>query len=927
MKISSFKSLISFVLSLPILLNADITGDLKVCALKVEFQEDSKESTTGNGKFLQSIQGIDCNPYHIDAPPHDNDYFFSQLKATNNYFKSVSYGNFGLDTLASRVLPENNSSYLLPNEMSYYYPYNQDSIAEKRLVDLYIHSLEASYSQDEINFSEYDLIIVFHAGIGQDFSLPFLDPTPEDIPSTFVDSKMIEESIGVNSISIGSSQVSKGIILPESQNHLNFDISNTMFAGEPDPCEYQFGLNGTLSLMIGFAIGLPPLWDIENGKSRIGVFGLMDQGSNNGRGLIPSPPDPWSRIHAGWEKPVDIRSNSQINIPKRSEDNILKVAINENEYFLIENRNNHFKKGISIDSARFKVYQDADEYPSFIEVLIDSVSLKIDDNGVIVGLSNYDLGLPGAGLLIWHIDEQLIDAGIATYEINKYVDNMGVDLEESDGAQDIGNDSFFPFYDPSSGYFGDMWFLENQEYFRANPQSKGSLPSFTRDTYPNTNANNGSESYLSFENISSALDTMSLNVYNDIKPYGYHDSTAFYRFSAKPDSYDKTIIVGGNDSLWFKNSISADLKLFFHDIKAEKLIVGFQETSSESFLHIFEYYENSTEFFEYIFNESFNDIELVESFLIDSLVYPLYKQDFSDFSLFNANEWELHKNTVFGNNFVYQVDGNNNGLISKKIDESESITLENISAFSISGVDLSLDATVNPLVIDKEGYLTAYDNKLYVMSGFPLDEKVLGPLLAKNIFGSETPEIIVKSSDSTKINIFNNKGILLQSISSDKDDELSFLQTIDQRNYLFTRYNIFEFDNEKIYSGNTWASLNGSHGNSRKVYLNYSSNVESEDLILRSYCYPNPIKYNSLAKIRIETNDVNNIVINIYDSAGSFVKKFSKNISSEGFQISEWNFDASKLESGIYFAKLKVKSANKALSDNSNRIIKIAVIK
>ena len=152
MKISSFKSLISFVFSLPILLNAEITGDLKVCALKVEFQEDSKESTTGNGKFLQSIQGIDCNPYHIDAPPHDNDYFYSQLKATNNYFKSVSYGNFGLDTLASRVLPINNSTYLLPNEMSHYYPYNQDSLAEKRLVDLYIHSLEAAYNQDEINF-------------------------------------------------------------------------------------------------------------------------------------------------------------------------------------------------------------------------------------------------------------------------------------------------------------------------------------------------------------------------------------------------------------------------------------------------------------------------------------------------------------------------------------------------------------------------------------------------------------------------------------------------------------------------------------------------------------------------------------------------------------------------------------------------------
>ena len=80
MKISSFKSLISIVLSLPILLNAEITGDLKVCALKVEFQEDSKESTTGNGKFLQSIQGIelsDKNAFsfqgHPEASPGPHD--------------------------------------------------------------------------------------------------------------------------------------------------------------------------------------------------------------------------------------------------------------------------------------------------------------------------------------------------------------------------------------------------------------------------------------------------------------------------------------------------------------------------------------------------------------------------------------------------------------------------------------------------------------------------------------------------------------------------------------------------------------------------------------------------------------------------------------------------------------------------------------
>ena len=182
-----------------------------------------------------------------------------------------------------------------------------------------------------------------------------------------------------------------------------------MFAGEPDPCDYQFGLNGTLSLMIGFAIGLPPLWDIENGKSRIGVFGLMDQGSNNGRGLIPSPPDPWSRVYAGWDTPNTISSSSQILLPKRSENNLIKVDINEFEYFMIENRNNHFKSGISIDSIRYKIYQDTNDYPSFIKSLVDSVEIEKDENGVLIKLPNYDLGLPASGLLIWHIDERLIN--------------------------------------------------------------------------------------------------------------------------------------------------------------------------------------------------------------------------------------------------------------------------------------------------------------------------------------------------------------------------------------------------------------------------------------------------------------------------------------------------------------------------------------
>ena len=927
MKLSFFKSLIIPVVSLNFFINAEIIGDLKVCALMVEFQVDSTESTTGDGTFLQSIEGIDCDLYHIDAPPHNNSYFHSQLKATNNYFRSSSYGKFGLDMVSSSIMPLNNSTYTLPNEMSYYYPYNQDSLAEVRLVELYEQSLRVAYAIDEIDFSNYDLVLVFHAGIGQDFSLPFLDPTPEDIPSTFIDSEMIELATGTIGIAIGNTVLSKGIILPESQNHLNFDISSSMFAGEPDPCDYQFGLNGTLSLMIGFAIGLPPLWDIGNGKSRIGVFGLMDQGSNNGRGLIPSPPDPWSRVYAGWETPNTISSSSQVSLPKRSENNLIKVDINEFEYFMIENRNNHFKPGISIDSIRYKMYQDTNDYPSFIKSLVDSVEIEKDENGVLVKLPNYDLGLPASGLLIWHIDERIISTGINSYEINKDLNRLGVDLEESDGAQDIGFDSFFMFDDPSAGYFGDMWFAENQEYYRANPQNEGLLPVFNSQTYPNTNSNDGSNSYFSFENISSAKDTISFSVYNFLKPYGFRDTSSFYRLGIRPEGFENNIIVGGIDSIWFISNFGNTSKKYFHKINSNELTIGFSKVNDDFYLEIFEYNGNSTSKINYKFSDSFEKLEFSSLLNFDSLIYPIYSDDFSSVSYLNKKQWDSHKNSVFDKNYSYALDRDNGYLFSYRADNIENLFIDDISTASLIGIDISLNARLNALVVGYGGSITAYDNSLHVMAGFPLNKKSSGKVLAKDILGNDYPEIIVKSLDSSKIFIFDYKGVLLQSISSSKNDDIMFLHTINQKNHLFTKYSVFVFDEEINDSGNSWANLNGDIRNSRKLELNYSPTSNSNDLILRAYCYPNPIKYVSNSKIRVETYDAKSIALKVYDSNGIFVDEFSNYIQSEGTQISEWNFDITNLESGIYFGHLDVKPMESSGTKNAQTLIKIAVIK
>ena len=150
-----------------------------------------------------------------------------------------------------------------------------------------------------------------------------------------------------------------------------------------------------------------------------------------------------------------------------------------------------------IDSIRYIIYERSQRYPPFIEILFDSVSIDKDENGVVTNIYDYDLGLPSSGLLIWHIDEQTIRNGVDNYSINSNRLHRGVDLEESDGAQDIGFPSIFLFSDPSAGYFGDMWFKGNLEYERSNPDMKGLYPEFSQYTYPSTNSNSGSSSFIS----------------------------------------------------------------------------------------------------------------------------------------------------------------------------------------------------------------------------------------------------------------------------------------------------------------------------------------------------------------------------------------------------------------------------------------------
>ena len=900
---------------------SEIIGDLKICAIRVSFSQDSALSTTGNGNFLTENLGVDCGIYTIDPAPHDKQYFESQIEAVDSYFRSVSYGAFGINIEESTVYPsDQNSSYILENHMNFYNPYESPDIQEERLTTLFNDALSIAYSNG-VDLKNYDLVVIFHAGIGQDFSLPFLDPTPEDLPSTFIDQKMIEQYYGSSYLSFGESQISKGLLLPETQNHLLFDIAENMFSDASNPCEYQYGLTGTFSLMMGFAIGLPPLWNIKTGVSGVGVFGLMDQGSNNGRGLIPSPPNAWTRIFAGWESPLVSQYSTTLSLPSRSKNNILKIPINDDEYFLIENRNNKVYNKFSLDSIRVLMGVD-NEYPPYIEVLFDSIGSIKNQNGVITSIPNYDVGLPGSGLLIWHIDEQIIYSKIDDYSINNNLENLGINLEEADGAQDIGYSSIFLFNDISSGYFGDLWFNGNLQYELANPDYQESKPSFSQNTIPSTDSNGGSKSYITIANISAAKDTMQFDISNSFFLDGFPDPNSQIRTVIDINNDGLVEYIGGKDSLYIGNFLLKDSipKHFFHIIKSDDLDISITYSNGISNIHILERNINSSYYSEYSYSINDQTFTLESEDTIDSVVFSFVVNNNHDFK--STSDWEVFSKRVFGNTNSFGIDIAMSGI---QVDNfGETFTKWNEYNFTyIAGIDIDLDSRLDIIALDEEGRLHAFNHNLLALSGFPTTKIFAPPILAGNILGDDYVEIIGKTNDSTSIIILNNKGHELFNLSSGKQDELLCLSSINDENVLITKSTVYTFDSKTNESGNLWSFRNGNQNNERTISLSPSDTSFLEDEILnRSYVYPNPIK-DGFGTIRIESKNAKTINLKIFDLMGFEVAIFNKELTECCLQINEWVWNTSNLEPGVFFGYLTVSNQKKS----STKILKIAVIR
>ncbi len=199
----------------------------------------------------------------------------------------------------------------------------------------------------------------------------------------------------------------------------------------------------------GHMLGLPDLYDTDYSSTGAGLWDLMGSGAWNNWGRTPGHLSAWSKVHLGWVTPTTISNyveGREIMYVSGSPDVIKLPTTTSQEYFLLENR---YRAG-------------------------------------------YDRYLPGDGLLIWHIDNSVIQQYLNYNRVNNNENRKGVDLEEASGTQDLDDRGY------NDGDNNDLW--------------KNRLTGFTPDSTPNSRLYDGTDTKIRVFNISSAGTIMTIDI-------------------------------------------------------------------------------------------------------------------------------------------------------------------------------------------------------------------------------------------------------------------------------------------------------------------------------------------------------------------------------------------------------------------------------
>lgn len=875
--------------------------------LLVEFQQDSYSYNTGNGKFLTDSWLEDDTSYVVDLIPHNKNYFRAHQEFISNYWSSNSDGQIYIDSSASPIFPSGGNAFQLGNQMRYYS--DRDSL-DYRLAGLVYETVRlAEESGNAIPLN--DGIIIYHAGVGQDFSIA-LDNTPFDIPSFYFDDDYLTTYLTEAQYTfLSTHNISNGIVLPEYQSQLMTNIA----------------LNGTEILLSGYLLGLPSLYDTELGFSQAGIFGLMDQGSNNGGGLLPIKPSAFERVFLGTETATPISASGTYSLAK---DKIYKIPVTSTEYFLLEYRKN---TGIAIDS----LYASLDYLKSYSDVLsyLDSLGhiTYTIGSGVLTNISNYDVSLPGSGLLIWHVDETSIEQNNPNA-----IESPFLNLIEADGGDDIGK--YYSTFDTRimQGWKWDMWFKDNPGYMDNNPNEY--YVHWGDRTNPTSRSFNNMSTGIAMTRIRDISDSLSVDlIIDNIISTG--DGTVWY--SANPT--DHTLLGSMDSSIVLQDSNGDKTTFYTHtdviDPKNTSLVslssgnLAFlsQDTDATDIL-ILDQSGNT------LYNQTFPHAYDIDKsiFIADSIC--LIPEDPSDplaYFSYGSGAAFPYINAVLPdsarsmccNNGVYVSSGSecmivNGHLLTFQSDGGfvyrDTLYADNILIHSLIPLTADADGQYAYAVLgelNENEIFALLTEKGYMDTHFPIS----GSYEALRAYYKQDELYFAAYSPKGILDIYDLGGQIVESYPAPAyADHIFMEQTGNNAAMLVVDATIYEIPSDSVL----WAYDSKTIYNHKNVHFTPAAASVSGDALIRDgyvYNYPNPID-DGETRFRFFADKDLDIQIKIFYLSGRYTgTTLTRSVCSGQWHELLW--EAGDLQSGVYLAQITVSSG----SSTETYIIKPAILK
>lgn len=424
----------------PAAISPPVLGTLRPLIVLIDFQDHP--STLPPSAFV---------PLFFGSGASDN--------SVANYWSEVSYGNFAVNGTSGDIIGwvRPSAAPSLPGEfLSTVTTYAQitDPVAGVNIANL--RQLIADlvlFLDPTIDFSLYadaatgvvESLILVHAGTGQEDT-----GSPADLYSHTAGAGPIVtgDPLGANPV-----RVIDYMAVPEL---LSFDPPT----GAAVPTRIGAGV---VVHEMGHLMGLPDLYPTGSFGSTgadfsgAGVFDLMAYGmwgSNLvARPDVPSHLSAWSKMVLGWATPALVTASTSRTLqPAELFPEIDKIYSNTSadpgQFFLVENR----------------------------------------EAGSTLGNFLFDRFLPGSGILVWQIDDEVIQANLSSNTVNTDNVSRGVYVKEADGIPDTGLPIAGQTADERARFFGqpvDFFSLPGQLFSRTSPSAQvNSSPVFDNVLHP-----------------------------------------------------------------------------------------------------------------------------------------------------------------------------------------------------------------------------------------------------------------------------------------------------------------------------------------------------------------------------------------------------------------------------------------------------------